>query len=92
MRLIIALPWIGCTRSYTVDGDNLAPSADTVLIDNSYLPAAFTTDFGSAPWTLTSPFKETCSVRVGNMSATQFTASGEHRMLTGLFTGRLLGC
>jgi len=64
-------------RRYKVDGDNLAPSADTVLIDNSYLPAAFTTDFGSAPWTLTSPFKETCSVRVANMTATQFTASGE---------------
>ena len=39
-------------RSYTVDGDNLSPSADTVLLDNSYLPAAFATDFGSAPWTL----------------------------------------
>lgn len=64
-------------RSYTVDGDNLSPSADTVLLDNSYLPAAFATDFGSAPWTLVAPFKETCSVRVANMTDYPFAASGE---------------
>jgi len=66
-----------CSRSYTVDGDNLSPSADTVLLDNSYLPAAFAADFSSAPWTQVAPFKETCSVRVGNMTGFPFAASGE---------------